>query len=100
MPPEVRISGQKLRGGGRSNPRREVPANPVNLMTVTSQNTPAPKNAPEPLDASEQMRIRMEKRAKLIERGQEAYPVGVERTHSLSEIRGKYAHLQADETTG
>ena len=69
-------------------------------MIVTSQNTPAPKNAPEPLDASEQMRIRMEKRAKLIERGAEAYPVGVERTHSLAEIREKYAHLQADDTTG
>jgi lysyl-tRNA synthetase class 2 len=67
---------------------------------VTSQNTPAPKNAPEPLDASEQMRIRMEKRAKLIERGTEAYPVGVERTHSLTEIREKYAHLEADDTTG
>ncbi|MCU1548797.1 MAG: lysine--tRNA ligase, partial [Arthrobacter sp.] len=46
------------------------------------------------------MRIRMEKRARLIERGNEAYPVGVERTHSLGEIREKYAHLQADETTG
>ena len=69
-------------------------------MIVTSQNTPAPKNAPEPLDASEQMRIRMEKRAKLIERGAEAYPVGVERTHSLAEIREKYAHLEADDTTG
>ena len=72
---------------------------PVNLGIVTSQNTPTPTNAAEPADASEQMRIRMEKRAKLIERG-EAYPVGVERTHSLSEIREKYAHLEADETTG
>jgi lysyl-tRNA synthetase class 2 len=69
-------------------------------MIVTSQNTPSPKNSPEPLDASEQMRIRMEKRAKLIERGAEAYPVGVERTHSLTEIREKYAHLEADDTTG
>ncbi|WP_425256392.1 MULTISPECIES: lysine--tRNA ligase [unclassified Pseudarthrobacter] len=71
---------------------------------MTSQNTPgtapAPTNAPEPVDASEQMRIRMEKRAKLIERGVEAYPVGVERTHSLAEIREKYAHLEADDTTG
>ncbi|MCU1521753.1 MAG: lysine--tRNA ligase [Arthrobacter sp.] len=67
---------------------------------VTSQNTPAPNTAAEPHDASEQTRIRMEKRAKLIERGLEAYPVGVERTHSLTEIREKYAHLEADETTG
>src|SRR6478752_6388495 len=46
------------------------------------------------------MRIRMEKRAKLLERGAEAYPVGVERTHSLAEIREKYGHLEADDTTG
>lgn len=67
---------------------------------MTSANTPALNTSAEPVDASEQMRIRMEKRAKLIERGTEAYPVGVERTHSLGEIREKYGHLQADETTG
>ena len=73
---------------------------PVNLGIVTSQNTSAPNTAADSHEASEQTRIRMEKRAKLIERGVEAYPVGVERTHSLGEIREKYAHLQADETTG
>ena len=67
---------------------------------MTSQNTSAPNTAADSHDASEQTRIRMEKRARLIERGIEAYPVGVERTHSLSDIREKYAHLQADETTG
>ena len=46
------------------------------------------------------MRIRAEKRARLLARGQEAYPVGVERTHSLKEIREKFGHLQADETSG
>ncbi|MCA4134488.1 lysine--tRNA ligase [Arthrobacter sp. M4] len=46
------------------------------------------------------MRIRMDKRSKLIDAGVEAYPVGVERTHSLSEIREKYAYLEADDTTG
>ncbi|MBD8042314.1 lysine--tRNA ligase [Arthrobacter sp. Sa2BUA2] len=46
------------------------------------------------------MRIRAEKRAKLLERGEEAYPVGVERTHSLREVREKYGHLQADEASG
>ncbi|MET1064221.1 MAG: lysine--tRNA ligase, partial [Arthrobacter sp.] len=61
---------------------------------MTSQNTSAPNTAADSHDASEQTRIRMEKRAKLIERGVEAYPVGVERTHSLGEIREKYAHLQ------
>ncbi len=82
-------------------PGSKGPQSPVNLRTVTSANTPPALNtSAEPIDASEQMRIRMEKRAKLIERGTEAYPVGVERTHSLSEIREKYARLEADETTG
>lgn len=55
---------------------------------------------PEPSDASEQMRVRMEKRAKLLERGEQAYPVGVERTHTLEEIREKYPELEADSATG
>jgi lysyl-tRNA synthetase, class II len=46
------------------------------------------------------MRVRMEKRAKLLERGMEPYPVGVQRTHTLAEVREKYGHLEADETTG
>ncbi|EMY34186.1 lysyl-tRNA ligase [Arthrobacter crystallopoietes BAB-32] len=46
------------------------------------------------------MRVRMDKRARLLQDGMEPYPVGVERTHSLSEVREKYGHLEADETTG
>ncbi|WP_154606404.1 MULTISPECIES: lysine--tRNA ligase [Arthrobacter] len=46
------------------------------------------------------MRVRMEKRAKLLERGEQAYPVGVERTHTLEEIREKYPELEADSATG
>ncbi|MBW4095609.1 MAG: lysine--tRNA ligase [Acidobacteria bacterium] len=46
------------------------------------------------------MQIRAAKRAKLMERGVQAYPVGVERTHTLAEIREKFAHLEADDTTG
>ncbi|NYE96068.1 lysyl-tRNA synthetase class 2 [Psychromicrobium silvestre] len=49
---------------------------------------------------SEQMQIRLDKRAHLLDRGMEAYPVGVPRTHSLGEIREKFGHLEADETTG
>jgi lysyl-tRNA synthetase class 2 len=54
----------------------------------------------EPSDVSEQMHVRLEKRAKLLERGEEAYPVGVARTHTLEEIREKYPELEADSTTG
>ncbi|MDJ0320778.1 lysine--tRNA ligase [Pseudarthrobacter sp. PS3-L1] len=67
---------------------------------MSSQNIPAQNAALEASDTSEQMRIRAQKRAKLIESGVEAYPVGVGRTHSLGEIRAKYSHLEADQTTG
>ena len=51
-------------------------------------------------DLPEQLRIRREKRAGLIERGVEPYPVSVARTATLAEIRAKYANLETDSTTG
>ncbi len=63
---------------------------------MSAENIPTP----EPSDASEQMLVRLEKRAKLLERGEQAYPVGVARTHTLEEIRAKYPELEADSATG
>ena len=53
-------------------------------------------------DLPEQMRVRRDKRAKLIESGMGAYPVSVDRTHTLAEIREKYddAGLEPDTRTG
>ncbi len=51
-------------------------------------------------DLPEQLRIRREKRAGLIQRGVEPYPVSVLRTASLADIRAKYATLETDSTTG
>jgi lysyl-tRNA synthetase class 2 len=51
-------------------------------------------------DLPEQLRIRREKRAHLIERGIEPYPVAVARTHTLKEVRAKYADLETDTATG
>ena len=51
-------------------------------------------------DLPEQLRIRREKRAGLIERGVEPYPVAVARTASLADMRKKYADLETDKTTG
>lgn len=60
-------------------------------------NTPA-QTTP---DVSEQMQIRLDKRAKLLASGREAYPVGVPVTHTITEIREKYeGKLEADQTTG
>ena len=57
-------------------------------------------NAPIEDDLPEQLRIRREKRAGLIERGIEPYPVSVARTKSLNEVRTKYADLAIDIATG
>ncbi|MBP7902738.1 MAG: lysine--tRNA ligase [Candidatus Planktophila sp.] len=51
-------------------------------------------------DLPEQLRIRREKRAGLLERGVEPYPVAVDRTKSLKEIREKYTGLDIDVATG
>ncbi|MFM6940406.1 MAG: lysine--tRNA ligase [Candidatus Planktophila sp.] len=51
-------------------------------------------------DLPEQLRIRREKRAGLIEKGVEPYPVAVDRTKSLKEIREKYTGLDIDVATG
>ncbi len=51
-------------------------------------------------DLPEQLRIRREKRAAIIERGGEAYPVAVSRTKSLKAIRDENAGLDIDVATG
>ena len=51
-------------------------------------------------DLPEQLRIRREKRAAIVARGSEAYPVAVPRTASLSEIRERHAGLDIDVSTG
>lgn len=48
----------------------------------------------------EQMRIRREKRERLLAEGNEAYPVEVPRTHTLAEIRAAYPDLEPDTATG
>ncbi|MGJ3508298.1 lysine--tRNA ligase [Enemella sp. A6] len=50
-------------------------------------------------DLPEQLRIRLEKRARLLSEGTEPYPVSVDRTHSLAEVRDAWGHLEAGEET-
>lgn len=64
--------------------------------TVTSEYSPAP----ETIDTSDQFQVRLHKRERLLEGGQQPYPVGVDRTHSLADVRAQYGHLQADEAAG
>ena len=45
------------------------------------------------------MRVRREKRARLLESGTPAYPIAVPRTHTLAEVREGWAHLETGEET-
>jgi lysyl-tRNA synthetase class 2 len=64
---------------------------------VNAENTTQPTSDD---DLPEQMRIRRDKRAGLLARGIDPYPVQVPRTHSLREIRDAYPDLPADTSTG
>ncbi|MQA12203.1 MAG: lysine--tRNA ligase [Pseudonocardiaceae bacterium] len=46
------------------------------------------------------MRVRREKRDRLLEQGTEPYPVEVPRTHSLADIRQRHSGLAPDTSTG
>jgi lysyl-tRNA synthetase, class II len=58
-----------------------------------------PSNGPED-DLPEQMRVRRAKRAAMLEQDRDPYPVTVERTHTLREVRDAYPDLPSDTSTG
>lgn len=59
-------------------------------------------DAPDALadDLPEQMRVRREKRERLLGLGVDPYPVEFPRTHTIADVREKYAELVADTRTG
>ncbi|MEU4801101.1 lysine--tRNA ligase [Actinosynnema sp. NPDC023587] len=61
---------------------------------------PATPTATSDDDLPEQLRVRREKRARLLERGVDPYPVEVPRTHTLREVRERHQGLEPDVTTG
>lgn len=48
----------------------------------------------------EQMRVRMDKRDRILAAGGEVYPAEVPRTHTLAEVRRQHSGLAADNSTG
>ena len=54
---------------------------------------------PAPDDLPEQMKVRREKRERLLSAGRDAYPVHSPRTHTLAEVRETWGHLAAAEET-
>jgi lysyl-tRNA synthetase, class II len=53
----------------------------------------------DPSDLPEQLRVRQEKRARLLAEGREAYPVSVPRTHTLQQVREQWGQLETGEET-
>ena len=53
-------------------------------------------------DLPEQMRVRRDKRQRMLDAGVEPYPVGVDRTHTLAQVRATYdgQDLAPDTRTG
>ena len=47
----------------------------------------------------EQIRVRQDKRARLLAEGREPYPVSVPRTHSLQQVRERWGHLEVGAET-
>ncbi|WP_158887539.1 lysine--tRNA ligase [Amycolatopsis anabasis] len=61
---------------------------------------PASERAMPEDDLPEQMRVRRDKRDRIIAEGIDPYPVQVPRTHSLAEVRAAHSGLPADTGTG
>ncbi len=61
--------------------------------------TDAPIETPADDELPEQMRIRREKRDRILADGSQAYPVGVTRTHTLAEVGARWGHLETGEET-
>lgn len=67
---------------------------------MSSSDLPAAPTQPESDDTPEQYRIRQAKRERLLSEGRDPYPVQVDRTHSLADLRAAYPELPADTQTG
>ncbi|MBB5956674.1 lysyl-tRNA synthetase class 2 [Saccharothrix tamanrassetensis] len=61
---------------------------------------PANPSATSDDDLPEQLRVRREKRVRLLERGVDPYPVELPRTHTLREVREAHQGLEPDVSTG
>lgn len=63
-----------------------------------SEQNPVPVDPAD--DLPEQMKVRREKRDRMLAEGIEPYPVGFPRTATLAQVRAKYADLPTDTATG
>src|SRR5688572_17669069 len=90
LPPLARYERSGGRGGGQRATTTAV------RLTLVTENATTPATDP---DLPEQLRIRREKRDRIVAGGGQAYPVAVARTHSLEDVREKWGHLVQGEET-
>jgi lysyl-tRNA synthetase class 2 len=79
---------------------RFAPAEVVFVRYGVMTDIPASENATTDDDLPEQLRVRREKRDRLLAEGIDPYPVEVPRTHTLAEIRAAHSELPPDTSTG
>ncbi|HEY4613855.1 MAG TPA: lysine--tRNA ligase [Citricoccus sp.] len=71
---------------------------------MTTQNSPVPPASadgqPSESSTSDQRQVRQDKRGEILASGGEAYPVVVDRTHSLAQVRADFPDLEPGAETG
>ena len=81
--------GTRLRAAGGSGARYDGRVSEANAQNVNAAAD----------DTPEQVKVRSQKRARLMEEGTPAYPVALPITSTIAEVRQRYAHLEAGEET-
>ncbi len=76
-------------------PRSSVASSVASAVVSAEPSSPADASG----DLPEQLKVRREKRERLLRAGHPAYPVWVERTHTLVEVREQWGHLATGEET-
>ena len=69
-------------------------------MNTTNTSKSSPSTVDDVENTRDQRKVRQAKRQELLDAGLQAYPVEVDRTHTLAEIREKYPDLEAGTETG
>ncbi|HEY4576620.1 MAG TPA: lysine--tRNA ligase [Yaniella sp.] len=69
-------------------------------MSTTNTSNTSPSTVDDVENTRDQRKVRHAKRQELLDAGMQAYPVEVDRTHTLAEIREKYPDLEPGTETG
>jgi lysyl-tRNA synthetase class 2 len=96
---ETDRSGTDAATGSAPDPATGSPAGAVTGSAPSGSASGPATGSPPDAETAEQQRVRLAKRAGLLDRGVQPYPVSVPRTHSLQEVRDRWGGLAAGEQT-